>query len=116
MASSSTQPAGNPERWRRSTGSSRTVAHGVGGAVVLGSLEIAVGLGVFVPRAVRWALVAGGALSLLMWVTVQDLSCSPGRPTDPYAGPLSVLLAISLSGLRPGRSGAAAEGSTHGTA
>jgi hypothetical protein len=74
-----------------------TVGHGSTVAVVLAVVSLAVALGVWTP--LRWpALVLGIVLSLAYWLYGQDL----GGPfwaesaTDVNAGPLFVLLAVTL--------------------
>lgn len=60
-------------------------------------LEVAVGLGVLGRRSRPYALVAGGALALLFWVTVQSLGgLAAGSTTDPNSAPLLVLLALTV--------------------
>jgi hypothetical protein len=73
--------------------------HGTTIAIVLAALSVAVALGVFAPRPLRWgALAIGIVLSLAYWLFGQSL----GGPfwaegaTDVNAAPLFVLLAVAL--------------------
>jgi hypothetical protein len=71
--------------------------HAVALTVTLAVVQIAVGIGVLIPRARRPSLTAGIALSLAFWLTFQYLGGIPGGDaTDPGSGPLLVLLALSL--------------------
>ena len=72
-------------------------AHGLPAAIVLGCLELGIGLGVLAPRGRRIALGTGIAVSVLMWILVQDFGgLFTGTATDPNAAPLYVLLAAAL--------------------
>ncbi len=69
--------------------------HGPVAAVLLGIVEVAIGLGVF-SRRPNAALMAGAALALVVWVVGQDLGgILTGQGTDPNAGPLYILLALT---------------------
>jgi hypothetical protein len=75
-----------------------THGHGTTIAVLLAIVSAAIAIGVWIP-ALRWpALIAGIVISLAYWVLGQDL----GGPfwaegaTDVNAGPLFVLLAVTL--------------------
>ena len=82
------------------------VSHGIGNAVaghnvqvaiVLGTLEIAIGLAVFLSKP-NSALFAGAILAFVMWIVGQDLGgILTGQGTDPNSGPLYVMLALVLS-------------------
>ena len=64
---------------------------------MLGCLELGIGLGVLAPRGRRVALGTGIAVSVLMWILVQDFGgLFTGTATDPNAAPLYVLLAAAL--------------------
>ncbi len=81
----------------------RTVAgaasgHGAAITLSLAIASLTVGIGVFVPRARKAALVLGAALSLGYWVVGQAFGgILTGTGTDPNAGPLFVLLALALT-------------------
>ena len=76
---------------------SPAAAHGLPAAIVLGCLELGIGLGVLAPRGRRVALGTGIAVSVLMWILVQDFGgLFTGTATDPNAAPLYVLLAAAL--------------------
>lgn len=65
---------------------------------VLVAAQVAVGLGVLADRTRHFALVAGVALTLLFWVTVQGLGgIAAGGATDPGSAPLIVLLAAAIA-------------------
>jgi hypothetical protein len=74
-----------------------TIGHGTTIAVVLAIVSLAVAIGVWTP--LRWpALAIGVVLSLAYWLYGQDLGgpfWSEGA-TDVNAGPLFVLLAVTL--------------------
>jgi hypothetical protein len=71
--------------------------HAVALTVTLAVVQIAVGMGVLIPRARRPALTAGIALSLAFWLSFQYLGgIAGGDATDPGSGPLLVLLALCL--------------------
>jgi hypothetical protein len=81
-----------------------SAGHGHPAAILLGCLEVAIGLAILVPRGRCIALVAGIVLSATMWVFVQDFGeLFTGSATDPNAAPLYVLLAAALFGLTPRR-------------
>ncbi|MEW2398175.1 hypothetical protein [Streptomyces sp. NPDC046862] len=70
---------------------------GIAFALVLGLLQILIGVGVLAPRTRRWALVAGIGLAAATGVFGQDLGgLLTGHATDPGTGPLLVLLALTL--------------------
>jgi hypothetical protein len=81
-----------------SRGIGKAVAdHNVQVAIVLGVLEIAIGLGVFLQRP-NPALLVGAILAVVIWVAGQDLGgILTGQGTDPNSGPLYVMLALALS-------------------
>jgi hypothetical protein len=71
-------------------------SHGSAAAIALAVVEVVVGLGVVTPRP-NVALVAGIALSLVFWVVGQQLGgILTGSGTDPNAGPLFVVLALTV--------------------
>jgi hypothetical protein len=71
--------------------------HGTLAAAILGSVEIAVGLGALWPRTLRTALAVGAVVSLFAWAAVQDFGALfSGMSTDPNAGPLFILMAACL--------------------
>jgi hypothetical protein len=73
-----------------------TAGHGEPIAIGLAVLSLAIGAGVWT-RWRRAALIAGSLLSLVYWVLGQSLGAiNTGRATDPNAGPLFVLLALTL--------------------
>ncbi|NUQ99392.1 MAG: hypothetical protein HOY79_23505 [Streptomyces sp.] len=82
------------------------VNHAVGGlvsgwaavfVVVLGLLQVAVGVGVLAPRTRRLALSAGIALAVATGLLGQDLGgLLTGHATDPGTGPPLVLFALTL--------------------
>jgi hypothetical protein len=71
--------------------------HGVALSVTMVLVQIAVGIGVLLPRSRRPALVAGITCSLVFWFTFQYLGgILGGDATDPSSAPLLILLALSL--------------------
>ncbi len=73
------------------------VHHAVALAAGMALVQVAIGLGVFVPRALRSALAFGMAVSLVYWVGFQYLGgLAAGGATDPGTAPLVILLALSL--------------------
>jgi len=75
-----------------------TSGHGTAIALGLAIASLAIGIGVFLPRARTAALVLGAALSLTYWVVGQAFGgILTGTGTDPNAGPLFVLLALALA-------------------
>jgi hypothetical protein len=80
-------------------------AHGEPLALALAALSLAIAAGVWT-RLRREALLAGIVLSLAFWVLGQSLGAiNTGHATDPNAGPLFVLLALTLWPRRRQRSG-----------
>jgi hypothetical protein len=78
--------------------------HGAAIATVLAVLSLAIAAGVWT-RFRGAALVAGAVLSLAYWVLGQSLGAiNTGHATDPNAGPLFVLLALTLMPRRGVRS------------
>lgn len=66
-------------------------------AFVLAVLEITIGMTVFRGRSVRAFLWLAIVLSIVFWVTAQDFGgVLAGNATDPGAGPLYILLALTL--------------------
>jgi hypothetical protein len=71
--------------------------HGVALSAGLAVAQVLIGLGVLVPRARRWALGVGIAVSLVFWVGFQYLGgIAAGGATDPGSAPLMILLALSM--------------------
>ncbi len=69
--------------------------HGPVVAVILGMVELFIGLGAL-GRKPNVALVLGAVLALAVWVVGQDLGgILTGQGTDPNAGPLYILLALT---------------------
>ncbi len=91
--------AGEAPRWLAHPTSSlagTTRGHGEPIAIVLALLSLAIGAGIWT-RLRRAALIAGIVLSLLYWAFGQSLGAiNTGQATDPNAGPLFVLLALTL--------------------
>lgn len=79
---------------------SNHVGHAIQGrgtlvAIILGFAEVAIGLGAL-GRRPNIALLSGAALALVIWVVGQDLGgILTGQGTDPNAGPLYILLALT---------------------
>ncbi len=79
---------------------SNSVGHTIKGfgpeiAILLGIAEVLIGLGVLGKRP-NIALMAGAGLALVIWVVGQDLGgILTGQGTDPNAGPLYILLALT---------------------
>ncbi len=70
--------------------------HGMPIGLVLGILQIAVGIGVFA-KSYNTALYFGSLLSLFFWVIAQDFGgILTGQGTDPNSGPLLVILALAI--------------------
>ena len=98
--------------------------HGLGFALVAAGVQTAVGVLALRAASRRPALVAGGAVATVYWLAGQGMGgLFTGRATDPGAGPLWVLLAVTMwwstsaddlsrtpaiRGLRRGLSGAVA--------
>src|SRR5205807_3432166 len=83
--------------------------HGTMVAVVLAVVSAAIGLGVFTTRPVPF-LAAGVVLSVTFWVFGQAFGgVLAGQATDPNAGPLFVLLALTLL-TRPAKAAVASQG------
>jgi hypothetical protein len=91
--------AGDSPHWlaRLQTSLGHTAGgHGEPIAIVLAVLSLAIAIGVWT-RWRRAALCAGALLSLVYWVLGQSLGAiNTGQATDPNAGPLFVLLALTL--------------------
>jgi hypothetical protein len=99
--------AGESMHWLASLQTSLAhTANGDGAAIatVLAVLSLAIATGVWT-RFRRTALVVGALLSLVYWVLGQSLGgINTGHATDPNAGPLFVLLALTLMPRRGARS------------
>jgi hypothetical protein len=84
-----------------------TRGHGDAIAVVLATLSLAIGVGVWT-RFRREALLLGALLSIVYWAFGESLGgLTTGHATDPNAGPLFVLLALALLPRRRVSEGAA---------
>ena len=71
--------------------------HGFLFALLLGSLAVFVGWGIFVPAWRRACLVTGIVMAVFVGVLGQDLGAIfTGHGTDPGSGPLLILLALAL--------------------
>jgi len=71
--------------------------HGVALSAALAAAQIAIGIGVLLPRTRRPSLTAGIALSLAFWCSFQYLGgVLAGDATDPSSAPLMILLALCL--------------------
>ena len=91
-------------------------SHGSGVAIALAAVEVVVGLGIFTSRP-NLALAAGIGLSLVFWVVGQQLGgILTGSGTDPNAGPLFVVLALTVWKGVPKGVPARARGAAHTTA
>ncbi|WP_037606777.1 hypothetical protein [Streptacidiphilus rugosus] len=84
------------------TVASATTAYGTAMTVTLALVMAAVGLAVLAPRPWRSAAgCAGIVLALLFWALGQGAGLlTSGHSTDPNAGPLVVLLAVAVLGVR----------------
>ena len=91
--------SGSSMRWLASLQSSLardSAGHGASVATVLAILSLAIGVGVWT-RFRREALLLGALLSIVYWAFGQSLGgLTTGQATDPNAGPLFVLLALTL--------------------
>jgi hypothetical protein len=89
--------------------------HGTLMAVALAAVSVAIGVGVFTARPVPF-LAAGVVVSITFWVFGQAFGAVlTGQGTDPNAGPLFVLLALTLLP-RPAKTAVASRGPRHSMA
>jgi hypothetical protein len=93
------EAAGGSMHWLANWQSSlahTTAGHGEAIAIVLAVCSLAIAAGVWTGLR-REALIAGAVLSLAYWLLGQGLGeLTTGQSTDPNAGPLFVLLALTL--------------------
>lgn len=95
-----------------------TAGGGLGIAIVLAVIMVAIGVGVLWDRSRNGVLIAGSVVAAVIWLTTEELGgLLTGTATDPNSAPLVVLMAVALFAARrrttaPGREPSGAAGTS----